>query len=102
MQIHCVLSTAILALAGGAVAAGLPYDDTANAKADVEQALATAGAAKRPGLVIFGAKWGGDCRAPGGPLKRTRKTGLVARGFVGVKIKLGDFHCDPGGAGAAV
>src|SRR5882672_1913564 len=81
MQIHRVLSTAILLLAGGVVAAGLPYDEAANAKADVEQALATASTTKRSVLLIFGANWCEDCRALDASLKSTRNAELVAREF---------------------
>src|SRR5258705_13243453 len=91
MQIRRVLSTTILLLAAGALAAGLPYDGTANAKADVEQALATAGATKRSGLVIFGANWGEDCRALDASLKGKRNAELVAREFVVVKVDVGNF-----------
>jgi len=82
---------AALALAGGAIAAGLPYDDTANAKADVEQALATAGTTKRSVLVIFGANWCEDCRALDASLKSTRNAELVAKEFVVVKVDVGNF-----------
>jgi len=91
MQICRVLSTAILALAGGAIAAGLPYDDTANAKADLEQALVTAGATKRSVLVIFGANWCEDCRALDASLKSARNAELVAKEFVVVKVDVGNF-----------
>ena len=90
-QVRRVLSIAILALAGGAIAAGLPYDDTANAKTDVEQALATAGATKRSVLVIFGANWCEDCRALDASLKSTRNAELVAKEFVVVKVDVGNF-----------
>src|SRR5882757_6614097 len=82
---------AALALVGGAIAAGLPYDDTANAKADVEQALATAGTTKRSVLVIFGANWCEDCRALDASLKSTKNSELVAREFVVVKVDVGNF-----------
>ena len=35
----------------------LPYNESADVKAEVAQALATAGAAHRPVLLIFGANW---------------------------------------------
>jgi protein disulfide-isomerase len=90
MQIRRVLSTAILVLAGGVVAAGLPYNEAANAKADVEQALATASTTKRSVLVIFGANWCEDCRALDVSLN-TRNAELVAKEFVVVKVDVGNF-----------
>src|SRR5882672_8920315 len=91
MPIRRVLSTAILVLAGGAIAAGLPYNEAANAKADVEQALATASTTKRSVLLIFGANWCEDCRALDVSLKSTRNAELVAREFVVVKVDVGNF-----------
>ena len=91
MQIHRVLPTAILVLAGGAIAAGLPYNETANAKTDIEQALATASTTKRSVLVIFGANWCEDCRALDVSLKNARNADLVAKEFVVVKVDVGNF-----------
>jgi len=91
MPIRRVLSTAILVLAGGAIAAGLPYDEAANAKADVERALAMASTTKRSVLVIFGANWCEDCRALDVSLKNTRNAELVAKEFVVVKVDVGNF-----------
>ena len=44
-------------LAAFAVAAPLPYDDSADAKAAVKQALAAAKQSRTPVFVIFGANW---------------------------------------------
>ncbi|WP_284568261.1 thioredoxin domain-containing protein [Xanthomonas graminis] len=41
----------------------LPYDADADAKAQVQQALAAGRQAHKPTLLIFGANWCGDCRA---------------------------------------
>ncbi len=91
MQIRRALSTAILVLASGVVAAGLPYNEAANAKADVEQALVLASTTKRSVLVIFGANWCEDCRALDVSLKNTRNAELVAKEFVVVKVDVGNF-----------
>ena len=91
MQVRHVLSAAILVLAGGVVAAALPYNEAANAKTDVEQALAAAGTTKRSVLVIFGANWCEDCRALDASLKNTRNAELVDKEFVVVKVDVGNF-----------
>jgi len=69
----------------------LPYDEAANAKADVERALAMASTTKRSVLVIFGANWCEDCRALDVSLKNTRNAELVAKEFVVVKVDVGNF-----------
>ena len=91
MQIRHLLSAAILGLAGGVLAAALPYNEAANARADVEQALAEAGTTKRSVLVIFGANWCEDCRALDASLKNTKNAQLVAKEFVLVKVDVGNF-----------
>ena len=86
------LATAILVLAAaGAAAAVLPYDEAANPKADLEAALATSNATKRPVLVIFGANWCEDCRALDASLKNTNNAKLVSKEFVLVKVDVGNF-----------
>ena len=86
------LATAILVLAAaGAAAAMLPYDEAANPKADLETALATSNATKRPVLVIFGANWCEDCRALDASLKNANNANLVSKEFVLVKVDVGNF-----------
>jgi protein disulfide-isomerase len=75
-----------------ALAAGpQPYDETADAKAAVQQALVAAQASKLPVLVILGANWCKDCLA----LDRSLSTGpnakLVASHFKLVKVDVGNF-----------
>lgn len=81
----------VAALASSAWAAPLPYDETANARADVQQALIAAQPGKRPVLVIFGANWCEDCRALDTALKAPKNAELMAREFVVVKVDVGRF-----------
>lgn len=82
---------ASLACAGLVVAAPLPYDEAANAKADLDQALAAARSSKRPVLVVFGANWCQDCRALDAALKVPKNAELIAREFVLLKVDVGNF-----------
>jgi thioredoxin 1 len=82
---------ALCLLLGAATAAPLPYDDKANAHADVQQAVQAAQAAKRPVLVIFGANWCEDCRALDASLKTPKTAELMAKNFVVVKVDVGRF-----------
>ena len=72
-------------------AAPLPYDDKADAKADVQRALSAAKTTGMPVLVIFGANWCADCRALDKALSSGKNAELVAREFKVVKIDVGQF-----------
>jgi protein disulfide-isomerase len=74
-----------------ATAAELPYNETANATADVQQALATAATQNKKVLVIFGANWCGDCRALDTALKSTNNAALMSSEFLVVKVDVGNF-----------
>ena len=80
------LFLALLAQAGE-----LPYNESADAKADVAQAQASAGSTHRPVLLIFGANWCEDCRALDAALKKGRNAELMAAEFTVVKIDVGNF-----------
>jgi thioredoxin 1 len=74
-----------------AAAAEQPYNESADAKLDIKQALAQATIAKTPVIVVFGANWCGDCQM----LSRAMKTGssapLLAHDFQIVKVNVGRF-----------
>lgn len=72
-------------------AASLPYDEKADAKADLKQALDASKADKQPVLVIFGANWCKDCRALDQALSTGQNAELVKREFKVVKIDVGNF-----------
>ncbi len=77
--------------AGLAFASPLPYDESADAKAEIQQALADSSRDKMPVLVIFGANWCEDCRALDAALKHGRSAELLARSFRVVKVDVGNF-----------
>lgn len=77
--------------AGAALAAPLPYDEAADAKADVKRTLSEAKASNMPVLVIFGANWCLDCRALDKALHEGRNAELVNREFKVVKVDVGRF-----------
>jgi len=81
-----------LLVAGVAYAASpMPYDEAADARADLKQALAASHADKQPVLVIFGANWCKDCRALDEALSTGRNAELVKREFRVVKVDVGNF-----------
>jgi len=72
-------------------AAPLPYDEKADAKADLQRALSAAKSSSMPVLVIFGANWCPDCRALDQALSTGKNAELVAREFKVVKVDVGNF-----------
>jgi protein disulfide-isomerase len=83
---------AAVLLAAGVQAADGPYNEAADAKAELKQALAKGHAAKRPVLVIFGANWCPDCRALDTAVKSGRNAELLAQEFEVVKVDVGNFN----------
>lgn len=73
------------------MAADSPYNETADAKLDIKDALTQAASANTPVIVVFGANWCGDCKM----LDRTMKSGpsaqLLSRDFKIVKVNVGRF-----------
>jgi thioredoxin 1 len=81
----------VLALCAASVnATQWPYDEKANAAADVQHALAAAQSDHKKVLLVFGANWCGDCRA----LDKAMHGGsqrLLEGKFDVVKIDVGNF-----------
>ncbi len=73
-----------------AAAAELPYDEHADAGAQLQQGLAQAQAERKQVLLVFGANWCGDCREFDKALHGTSQA-LVADRFVVIKIDVGNF-----------
>ncbi|HCH0556420.1 thioredoxin family protein [Pseudoxanthomonas sp. X-1] len=81
----------LLAATGAALAADLPYNPQADAKAEVAQALAAGKQARKPTLLIFGANWCGDCRALDTSLHSEKNAALVKQHFEVVKVDVGNW-----------
>jgi protein disulfide-isomerase len=73
------------------VAASGPYDENADAKLDVKQALSQAAVSHTPVIVIFGANWCGDCKMLDKTLKSGPSAELISRDFTVVKVDVGHF-----------
>jgi thioredoxin 1 len=86
-----ILATAaLLLLASGVGATTWPYDEKADAAAEVQQALGAAHADHKQVLLVFGANWCEDCRALDKALQGTSHT-LIQGKFDVVKIDVGNF-----------
>lgn len=85
--------TLTLLLSSLLVAADMqPYDEAADAKHEVKQALIEARKAQKPLLLVFGANWCKDCRALDAALKGEKNAALIAKEFKMVKIDVGRFN----------
>ncbi len=85
------LLLAFLALSLNTFAADLPYNEQADAKAEVQRVVAEAKASNKPALLIFGANWCEDCRALDTALKSEKNAALMAQSFRVLKIDVGRF-----------
>jgi len=76
-------------LAVAAASAENPYNETADAKLDIKQALTQAAPAKSPIIIVFGANWCPDCRVLDLAMKRGATASLLARDFKIVHVDVG-------------
>lgn len=72
-------------------AAELPYDESANASADLQRALSAARTDRSQVLLVFGANWCPDCRELDKALNG-RSHALIAGRFQVVKVDVGNFN----------
>jgi thioredoxin 1 len=79
----------IMFVAAAAHAADKPYNETADAKLDIQHALA--GATNTPIIVVFGANWCPDCLMLDNAMKHGTTAELLARDFEIVKVDVGHF-----------
>jgi thioredoxin 1 len=78
------------ALAFGAAAAELPYNESANASAELQSALVAARADHNDVLLVFGANWCPDCRELDKALNGSSHV-LISGHFQVVKVDVGRF-----------
>lgn len=74
-----------------ATAADTPYNETADAKLEIRQALTQAATARTPVIVVFGANWCGDCKMLDAAMKNGASAPLLSRDFKIVKVNVGHF-----------
>ncbi|MFJ2987529.1 thioredoxin family protein [Collimonas sp. NPDC087041] len=79
-----------LLFAQAVVAANLPYDEKADAKVDLQQALSQAKTSHKQVLLVFGANWCPDCRELDKALHGSSAP-LINGKFVLVKVDVGNF-----------
>jgi len=78
-----------LAPSGPAIPAAHPYDETADAHAEVDAALAEAKRSGKTVLLDFGGNWCPDCRILAGVLQEKPVADWLSAHFVVVKVDIG-------------
>ena len=93
VMLGIALNAGAQAPAPAAAAAGgwRGYDESADARAGIEQARVQAAAAGKRVLVVFGANWCGDCRVLDLSMKQGRLKELIEAKFLVVKVDVGRF-----------
>jgi protein disulfide-isomerase len=71
--------------------ADVPYDEGADAKRDIRQALSQAAQARVLVLAVFGANWCGDCKMLDRAMKEGTSAPLITREFRVVKVDVGRY-----------
>nr|WP_295083324.1 thioredoxin family protein [uncultured Roseateles sp.] len=83
---------AVPASAAASAALKPVYNEQADARAELNQALATANAQKKNVLVVFGANWCGDCRALDKKMSEGSLAAHVSKRLVVLKVDVGRFN----------
>lgn len=68
-----------------------PYNESADAKADIKHALIEAKAENLPVILIFGANWCEECRALNATIKTGKNAAQITKEFKVVKVDVGNF-----------
>jgi len=90
-SLRIFLFAAVLLFSMLAAAASPPYDETADAKAQILAALTEASRTRVPVLVVFGANWCADCKVLDLAFKEGASAPLIAKSFKVVKVNVGRF-----------
>ena len=81
-----------LALASFTLACGAaetPYDEAADAKLEIKQALTQATNSNTSVILVFGANWCGDCKMLDAAIKKEPTASLLSKDFRIVKVNVG-------------
>jgi thioredoxin len=89
MKILLALFFGFLAVA--VTAADNPYNETADAKLEIKQALTQAAPTQTPIIIVFGANWCGDCKMLDSAMKSGASAPLLAKDFKIVKVNVGHW-----------
>jgi protein disulfide-isomerase len=86
-----LLALPLLLVALACPAADGPYNEAADARKEIAQALSQAAQSGKNVIVVFGANWCGDCKVLDLAMKQGASAPFVAREFQVVKVDVGRF-----------
>ena len=89
MKILNILFYMFLAVA--TTAADSPYNETADSKLEIKQALTQGATTNTPVIIVFGANWCGDCKMLDSAMKKGASAQLLSRDFKIIKVNVGRF-----------
>lgn len=69
----------------------LPYNEQADAHADIQRAIAQAKSSHKNVLLVFGANWCPDCRALSAQMAEGSLASQVKKRYVVVKVNIGNW-----------
>ncbi len=87
-----VTAALLLALSACSDRGPKPYDERADARADLNRALQQAREQSKQVLVVFGANWCADCQALARQMADGPVAAHVTQRFVVTKVDVGDFN----------
>ena len=90
-SISAFFFAALLSLCAFAVDAPV-YDESADAQAQVSQALAKAKANNKQVMIVFGANWCGDCKMLDGEFRKPALKTMLDANYVVVKVDVNRFN----------
>jgi len=86
-----LLAAGTLCLACSANTTDTIFDERADARAQIQSALAEAARTRKNVVLDFGANWCGDCHALEAQMQKPELAELLAKNFVVVKVDVGRF-----------
>ena len=92
MKTFLALCALLISVAATAAGPDGPYDESADARSDIRQALSAAAASKSSVVVVFGANWCADCRMLDTAMKTGGSAALFAQDFRVVKVDVAKFN----------
>lgn len=88
-----LISIFLSAFAHNSVHADTPvYDESADGRAQVAQALGQAKSANKQLMIVFGANWCGDCKMLDSEFKKPALMALLDKNYVIVKVDVNRFN----------
>jgi protein disulfide-isomerase len=90
-SIKFLIAALLLAFANIVGAQSGPYDENADARQQIQQALTQAASDHKTVIIVFGANWCGDCKMLEYAMNKGTSASLIQKDFEVVKVNIGRF-----------